>query len=110
MDTTGGMTMTTYYAVCDVNGPISHRLAAETVDAAVAEFACANVRAWIDRADTHAEDDMEIEGGDRMSEDEFAAALEGAGATMVCDLDPVVNAHAGTVAHLAGGWRLWAVG
>lgn len=97
---------TTYYAVCNAHGPISVRLDGETREQALAAFAALDTRAAIDSASTDAEDDLEIDGAD-MSEDEFAAALEEAGAERVDDLSPVVNAHAGTVAHLADGWTLW---
>lgn len=96
----------TYYAVCNAHGPISVRLDGETREQALAAFAALDTRAAIDSASTDAEDDLEIDGAD-MSEDEFAAALEEAGAERVEDLSPIVNAHAGTVAHLADGWTLW---
>lgn len=96
----------TYYAVCNVNGPISVRLDGETREQALAAFAALDTRAAIDSVSTDAEDDLEIDGTD-MTEDEFAAALEEAGAERVEDLSPIVNAHAGTVAHLADGWMLW---
>lgn len=98
--------MGTYYAVCNVNGPISVRLDAETLDGAMEEFRTANSRSWIDSAKTEAEDDLGIDGAD-MSEEVFDDALRAAGATPECDLSEVVNAHAGTVAHLSGGWYLW---
>lgn len=99
--------MTTYYAVCNVNGPISVRLDGETEAAAVEEFAAADIRAWIDAPRLDAEDELDI-CGENMSEDEFDDALKAAGCTPVKDLDPIANAHAGTVAHLADGWYLWA--
>ena len=98
--------MATYYAVCNANGPISVRLEGETKEQALAAFAALDTRAAIDSASTDAEDDLGIDGAN-MSEDEFARALEEAGATRVEDLSPIVNVHAGTVAHLADGWTLW---
>lgn len=98
---------TTYYAVCNVNGPISVRLAGDNESAALEAFAALDGRRAIDAARTDAEDDLGIEGASEMSESEFADALEAAGATRVKDLSPIDNAHAGTVAHLAGGWTLW---
>ena len=95
-----------FYAVCNVGGPISVRLEAASVDAAKAEFADADKRAWIDSARTDAEDDLDI-CGDGMSESEFGNALQSAGAEVVGDLSPIPNYHAGTVAHLADGWTLW---
>jgi hypothetical protein len=99
--------MTTYYAVCNVNGPISHEIQAESLEDAVAQFGAADTQQWIDDADTDAEDDLDIEDASGMSEGEFEAALEAAGCTMVRDLSPVHNYHAGTSAHLSGGWELW---
>lgn len=99
----------TFYAVCNVGGPISVRLDGDTLDAAHAAFAALDGRAAIDSAKTDAEDDLEIEDAETMSEDHFEIALEAAGAVRVADLEPIVNAHAGTVAHLANGWTLWSV-
>ena len=96
----------TYYAICNVNGPISVRLDGETKIQALAAFAALDTRAAIDSASTDAEDDLGIDGAN-MSEDEFAAALEEAGAEYAADLSPIVNDHAGTVAHRADGWSLW---
>lgn len=95
-----------YYAVCNVNGPISVRLDAETEEEAQAEFAALDDRAAIDGQSLDAEDDLDIDGAD-MSEDEFAAALRAAGGEEVRDLTPVHNYHAGTTAHRANGWMLW---
>ncbi len=97
-----------YYAVCDAGGPISVRLDGSTRKEAIDAFERLDHRAVIDDARTHAEDDLGICGAD-MSEAEFAAALEAAGGESIADLDPIVNAHAGTTAHLRGGWMLWAV-
>lgn len=96
----------TYYAVCDANGPISVMLDAEDEAGAVADFEALDHQAAIDNASTDAEDALDV-CGDGMSEDDFEAALESAGARRVRSLDEVVNAHAGTTAHLAGGWTLW---
>ena len=95
-----------FYAVCNVGGPISVRLDASSVEAAKAEFEAADKRAWIDGARTDAEDDLDI-CGDGMSESEFSDALQSAGAEIVSDLSPIHNYHSGTTAHLADGWTLW---
>lgn len=102
-------TMTrTYYAVCNVNGPISVNLGDhDTVEAAVAAFESIDPRAKIDECAADAEDELDICGED-MGEETFARALREAGCAQVRDLSPIVNAHAGTVAHLADGWTLWA--
>lgn len=102
-----------YYAVCNVGGPISVRLEAEDEDEAVKEFAAGNYREWVDEPRTDAEDDLDIHGRG-MSEDEFEEVLENAAeefpkAVYVRDLSPIINAHAGTVSHLADGWSLWRV-
>lgn len=103
--------MATYYAVCNVNGPISKRLDAETAEAAVAEFEAADTQEWIDSASTDAEDDLDID-GTGMDEDDFDAALEAAGATLVDSLSLISVGQGPTqrVAHIANGWALWAVG
>lgn len=98
--------MTTYYAVCNVSGPISVRIEAANDAEAREKFEALDQRAAIDAQTTDAEDDLDI-CGDGMSEDEFDAALRAAGCQSVSDLSPIVNAHAGTVAHLADGWWLW---
>lgn len=101
--------MSNYYAVCNVNGPISLGLKAEDESGAKAEFAALGeikLQGAIDAARTDAEEDLEIE-GEGMTESEFDCALFKAGAEPVCSLKPIVNAHAGTVAHEAGGWYLW---
>ena len=98
--------MTTYYAVGNVNGPISVRIEAASDSEAREKFENLDHRAAIDEPRTDAEDDLDI-CGDGVSEEEFDAALEAAGYTTACDLSPIVNAHAGTVAHLADGWWLW---
>lgn len=99
----------TYYAVCNAGGPISVKLDGSTKAEALAAFAALDGRAAIDGAKTDAEDDLEIEGAQDMGESDFAEALEAAGAEHVCGLEPIVNAHAGTVADLKDGWALWSV-
>lgn len=99
--------MTTYYAVCNVNGPISKSIDAESDGDAVAKFEAADTRQWIDEADCDAEDDLGIEDAEEMDESEFEAALESAGCVHVQDLSPIHNYHAGTTMHLANGWQLW---
>jgi len=97
----------TYYAVCNAGGPISVKLDGETKEEALAAFGALDGRAAIDSARTDAEDDLEIDGAQDMSEGDFAEALEAAGAQHVCGLEPIVNAHAGTVSDLKDGWALW---
>lgn len=98
----------TYYAVCDCNGPISRRLMAKTLEAAITELDGADLQSWIDEPATDVEDEQEIDGYG-MGESAFAAALTAAGLEMVHDAASVDNPLAGTVAHLAGGWRIWCV-
>lgn len=97
-----------FYAVCNANGPISRRLAATTQAEAIAEFEAADSRAWVHEPATDAEDDLNIE-GDGMTEAEFDEALCEAGGTVVCDLSPIHNYHAGTTAHALNGWILWQI-
>lgn len=52
--------MATFFAVCNVNGPISRKINAETVAEAVDIFGSSNHRDWIDSASTDAEDDLDI--------------------------------------------------
>lgn len=101
--------MKTYYAVCDCNGPISKTIEAESVADAVDQFEAADIREWIDRAETDAEDGLEIEGADNMSELEFWDALESAGCEQVADLSEIVVGQGPTtrMAHIVGGWTLW---
>ena len=99
--------MTDYYAVCDANGPISVRLAGDTLDAALKAFEALDKRAAIDSPSLDAEDDCDF-CGEGMDEDAFDAALRERGFRLVQGLNPIINAQAGTVANLAGGWSLWA--
>lgn len=101
--------MTTYYAVCNVNGPISVRLDGETREEALACFAAAadDGRAWIDEPRMDAEDDLDIDGAD-MSEEEFDEALKVAGAQPIDTLSPIDGRD--RTYHLSGGWFLWCVG
>ncbi len=98
--------MSRFYAVCNVNGPISVRLQGETEAEALASFEALDTRAAIDGCKTDAENAAGIDGSD-MSEEGFGEALEAAGFERVRDLSPIVNAHAGAATHLADGWMLW---
>jgi len=92
----------TFYAVCNQSGPISVRLTARTLDAAIEEVA----RYADEEPRYDAEDDCKF-CGEGMNEEEFAAAIKKHGLRPVRDLDPVHNYHAGRTAHLLGGWYLW---
>lgn len=98
--------MSTFFAVANVNGPISVEIEASDIDDAIRQFSELDTQAAIDDARTDAEDALDIDGAD-MTEDEFDAALTAAGCEPRRDLNPIHNAHAGTTAHLAGGWYLW---
>ena len=98
--------MKKFYAVCNVNGPISVRIEEETLAAAISGFEATASRGWIDDPRTDAEDDLDI-AGEGMSEDQFEAALTAAGCTPVMDWDGVFNAHAGRAGHMLNGWYLW---
>lgn len=97
---------TMYYAVTNVNGPISCRIDADNLDAALAAFGKIDAQAAIDSASADAEDDFGIDGTD-MSELEFDEALRCAGCSEVSDLSEVHNAHTNTTRHISGGWYLW---
>ncbi len=80
----------TYYAVCDVNGPISITLEAATLREAYRELErlaeSGDLRQAIDDACTDAEDDLDI-AGEGMASQEFSAALEAAGCVYEGDSD-----------------------
>ena len=97
-----------FFAVCNVGGPISVELKGDTVGEALASFAEVNGREAIDGARTDIEDELGID-GDGLSDSEMDDRLDNEGAYPVRSLDPIVNTHAGTVAHLADGWYLWVV-
>lgn len=97
-----------FYAVCNVNGPISVELDGDTVDEALASFAGLDGREAIDNARTDIEDEIGIDGSD-LSESEMDDRLDNEGAYPIRSLQPIANAHAGTTAHIADGWYLWAV-
>lgn len=96
----------TYYAVCNVNGPISVNLEVETKEEALDAFAEGAHREWVDSPRTDAEDELDIYGAG-MSEGDFADAMETAGFIAVCDLDEHVNAYSGKQSHVKDGWMLW---
>ena len=98
--------MKKFYAVCNVNGPISVRLEAGTLDDAIAEFEAADGSEWVDDPRMDAEYDFGIT-GEGMSEDQFGDALTACGCVAVKDLDEIINAHAGWSGHLLNGWYLW---
>ena len=82
--------MTTYYASCDANGPISVRMDDPSQMDALATHDA------IDAAECHAEDDLGF-CGDGMTEAQFCEAMEAHGAvTIKCS-------------EIAGDWRLWRV-
>lgn len=101
--------MATFFAVCNVNGPISAEIIASDVDQAIAEFKSMKAQELIDDARTDAEDELDLD-GEGKSEDEFEAMLVAAGCKQVRVLDSVNNYHAGTVAALVGGWSIWQLG
>ena len=97
----------TYYAICNVGGPISIRLDAEVLDDARTEFSSIDHRECIDDASTDVEDDFGLDGYG-LDESEFDDLLIDAGLAPVDTLNPIHNCHAGTTSHLADGWYLWA--
>lgn len=101
--------MIQYYAVCNVNGPISVSLDGETEAEALESFADLDKQYAIDSASSDAENELGIKNADSMTDSEFSDALEAAGAELVRCLAVVVNANAGRVDALKDGWSLWAV-
>lgn len=89
--------MTTYYAVCNVYGPISKRIEAETIESAICFFESANSRNWIDEAATDIEDDLDIAGA-QMSQSDFADLLRSCGMKEVYDLSGN---------NILNDWALW---
>lgn len=99
--------MATFFAVCNVHGPISKEINAESICEAVEQFEAMDTQYLIDSNSTDADEDLDIEDATGMSEDEFAAALEAAGCESVRDLSPVINGHTMRSDHLADRWMLW---
>lgn len=107
-DARKGLTTMKYYAVCNVNGPISVELDGETVDEALASFGELDAREAIDNARTDIEEALDI-CGEGLSEDEMDGLLTGEGARPVRSLQQIVNGHSMREYHEADGWYLWAV-
>lgn len=95
-----------YFAVCNVNGPISRKIVAESVQSAVAQFEAMDHQHIVDSVSTDAETELGIDASG-MSEHAFAAALETAGYTSVCDLSPILLGQQSRAYHAVGGWMLW---
>jgi len=87
----------TYYAVAHANGPITRKLAAQTLDDARAEMADADLRAWVDEPATDLEDAFG-ECWDGMSEADVEAAMRQHG--MACE-------DAGS--RIVGDWAVWSI-
>lgn len=101
--------MATFFAVCNVNGPVSVEIEADSVDEAIAEFEAMDKRELIDDATSHVDDyyDHDCTG---QSEEKFDTTLRFFNCEHVKSLDRIVNHHAGTVSQLADGWSLWRAG
>ena len=91
--------MKTYYAIADVNGPISRRIEAADTDAAVRVLAEADRRAWIDEPATDAENDLGIN-GDGMGHEDFLESI------LIAGLRCVWNNEA--YDDRLRGWEIWA--
>lgn len=74
--------MTTYYAITNVNGPISIRIEADSAAEAVEQFREMDAQEIIDSPDMDAEDDLDIEGAD-CDDEEFSDALRAHGCTYI---------------------------
>lgn len=101
--------MTTFFAVCNVNGPISVEIEEDSVGDALSEFELLDKRQLIDDATSHV-DDYYNHDCTGQSEDEFDKTLRFFNCEFVKSLDQIINHHAGTVGHLVGGWSLWKAG
>lgn len=82
--------MTSYYATCDADGPISVRLETPEVNA-IEEHG----RQWIDDCRTDAEDAYSEEGWEGWTEQQVAAAMEAHGYHVIHSTD------------IAGDWVIW---
>lgn len=94
--------MKAYYAVCNCNGPISLRIEAETVEAAVQRFATYDPDDAINAAATDAEEDLDLVVDPCADAQEFADAMRSAGYEEARDLAII------TPFHYEDGWMLWA--
>jgi hypothetical protein len=101
--------MARFFAVCNVGGPISIAIQADSVSAAVAEFDDIDQRSVIDdgRCDVSRLLGWKESDTRGKTEDEIAVMLQAAGCKEVRDLDSVYNYHGRTSGHLQNGWALW---
>lgn len=95
-----------YYAIANVNGPISVRLPGSTLDEARAALAALSVAECVE-AYMDVEDDLGID-GENMTEDQFAAVLTAAGAVQIEPCQEQ-SGHDGRAQVVAGDWWLWSV-
>ena len=94
-----------YYAVCQVNGPISIRLEGDSANAARKTFQKVDEQAAIDEQRSDIEDDLDVDDAAQLNETQMTARLEAAGASWIEPLgDTGPNGHA-----KADDWWLWTV-
>jgi hypothetical protein len=98
--------MATFFAVCHFGCPVSVKIEADGLDAAIAAFELLRKENLIQDDRCDADDTLGIDSTGH-TEDEFAVMLEAAGCTPVKDLSSVANHQGRTAGHLANGWVLW---
>jgi len=91
-----------YYAVCNIDGPVSVRLEASTLKEARALFEELNHRVEIEGMATDAEVDLGIDNAEKMSESRFEKALVDAGARFEYRIEASGDP-------LRDGWTLWSI-
>lgn len=95
----------TYYACCNVNGPISVEIVAKSVESALEKFAALNHRECIDNCRTDAEDELDID-CTGFDEDAFDEAMREKGYRVVADMSDA-SGHDGRLLHVVGGWLIY---
>lgn len=86
-----------YYAVCNVNGPISIKVKGSNVEEALESFNRLDKLKAIDKGFIDVEKDLKIN-GEGLTKEEFEQVLKETGLSPVCTLD---NMSCGC------GWQLW---
>lgn len=95
-----------FYAICNVNGPISVRLSGDTKEEAIAAFEGIDGHEAINSASADIEDDLDLDGYG-LDEEGFEQLLEDAGAKWIGSLELIINGHTMEARHLQNGWTLW---
>lgn len=103
--------MKKFYAVCNVKGPISMAICANSVEDAVEVFDMLNYYQIIDSRRNDIKKDYELlDLYDKDTESQFGNMLYDLGLDEALDLDPYGDPlDDGTPRHLTNGWMLWEV-